>query len=43
MNFFCSSTEFDNFMTENEVDMTFVIKCDLERSLIEAKDTFEIR
>ena len=40
MNFFCSSAEFDEYVTEMEPND--VIKADIDRALIEAKATFEV-
>lgn len=37
MNFFCSSAEFDEYVTEMELDPNDVIKADIDRALIEAK------
>ncbi len=42
MNFFCSSAEFDEYVTEMELDPNDVIKADIDRALIEAKETFEV-
>lgn len=42
MNFFCSSAEFDAYVTERELDPNDVIKADIDRALIEAKATFEV-
>ena len=42
MNFFCSSAEFDEYVTEMELDPNDVIKADIDRALIEAKATFEV-
>ena len=42
MNFFCSSAEFDEYVTEMELDTNDVIKVDIDRALIEAKATFEV-
>ena len=43
MNFFCSSAEFDAYVTEMELDPNDVIKADIDRALIEAKETFEVQ
>ena len=40
--FFCSSAEFDEYVTEMELDPNDVIKADIDRALIEAKATFEV-
>ena len=42
MNFFCSSAEFDAYVTEMELDPNDVIKADIDRALVEAKATFEV-
>ena len=42
MNFFCSSAEFDEYVTEMELDPNDVIKADIDRALIEVKATFEV-
>ena len=42
MNFFCSSAEFDEYVTEMELYPKYVIKADIDRALIEAKATFEV-
>lgn len=42
MNFFCSSAEFDEYVTEMELDSNDVIKADIDRALSEAKATFEV-
>lgn len=42
MNFFCSSAEFDEYVTEMELDSNDVIKADIDQALIEAKATFEV-
>ena len=42
MNFFCSSAEFYEYVTEMELDPNDVIKSDIDRALIEAKATFEV-
>ena len=41
MNFFCSSAEFDQYVTDMELDPNTVIKADIKRALKEAKATFE--
>ena len=41
MNFFCSSAEFDEYVTEMELDPQDVIMADIGRALFEAKATFE--
>jgi len=42
MNFFCSSAEFDQYVTDMELDPDKVIKADIKRALKEAKATFEV-
>ena len=42
MNFFCSSAEFDAYVTEMELDPNDVITADIERAVSEAKATFEV-
>ena len=43
MNFFCSSAEFDEYVTEMELDTNDVIKADIDRALIEAKATLKYK
>ena len=42
MNFFCSSAEFDQYVTEMELDPDNLIKADIHIAVREAKDTFEV-
>jgi len=42
MNFFCSGAEFDQYVTEMELEPDSVIKADIERALEEAIATFEV-
>ncbi len=42
MNFFCSSAEFDQYVTDMELDAASVIKADMDRAVEEAKATFEV-
>lgn len=42
MNFFCSSAEFDQYVTDMELDPETLIKADINRALEEAKATFEV-
>ena len=40
MNFFCSGAEFDQYVTEMELDPDTVIKAEIKRAVEEAKATF---
>ena len=40
--FFCSSAEFDQYVTDMELDAASVIKADMDRAVEEAKATFEV-
>lgn len=40
MNFFCSSTEFDAYVTEMNLNQNMVIKADMGTALVEARETF---
>ena len=42
MNFFCSSAEFDAYVTEMELDPNDVITADIARALIQAKPPFAV-
>lgn len=42
MNFFCSSAEFDQYVTEMELEPGALIKADITRAVEEAKATFEV-
>ena len=42
MNFFCSSAEFDQYVTDMELDPDSVIKADINKAVEEAKATFEV-
>ena len=42
MNFFCSSAEFDQYVTDMELGPETLIKADINRALEEAKATFEV-
>lgn len=42
MNFFCSGAEFDQYVTDMELDAGTVIKADIARAAEEAKATFEV-
>lgn len=42
MNFFSSSAEFDQYVTQMELDPESLIKVDIDRAVLEAKATFEV-
>lgn len=42
MNFFCSGAEFDQYVTDMELDPKAVIKADIDTAIAEAKATFEV-
>ena len=42
MNFFCSGAEFDQYVTQMELDPICIIKADIEVAVREAKATFEV-
>ena len=42
MNFFCSGAEFDQYVTQMELDPDGIIKADIEVAAREAKATFEV-
>lgn len=42
MNFFCSLAEFDQYVTEMELDPKGIIKADMALAMEEAKGTFEV-
>ncbi|EOS79295.1 hypothetical protein C817_02855 [Dorea sp. 5-2] len=42
MNFFCSGAEFDQYVTQMELDPDGIIKADIEVAVREAKATFEV-
>lgn len=42
MNFFCSGAEFDQYVTEMELEPDSLIKADITRAIEEAKATFEV-
>ena len=42
MNFFCSGAEFDQYVTQMELDPDGIIKADIEVAGREAKATFEV-
>ncbi len=42
MNFFSSSAEFDQYVTQMELDPESLIKADIDRAVLEAKATFEV-
>lgn len=42
MNFFCSGAEFDQYVTQMELDPDGLIKADIEIAVREAKATFEV-
>ena len=42
MNFLCSGAEFDQYVTQMELDPDGIIKADIEVAVREAKATFEV-
>ena len=42
MNFFCSGAEFDQYVTQMELDPDGIIKADIEVAVREAKATFGV-
>ena len=42
MNFFCSGAEFDQYVTDMELDPDSIIKADIEKAVEEAKATFKV-
>lgn len=42
INFFCSLAEFDQYVTEMELDSKGIIKADMALAMEEAKGTFEV-
>lgn len=42
MNFFSSSAEFDQYVTQMELAPESLIKADIDRAVLEAKATFEV-